>query len=461
MRESLKSQYLGHSDVRTEDLASMFSSGRLGRRGFLQGAMGLGLTLPAAGALLAACSGTDPEAGRRTLTFVGWDFLPDTIQTHLDTWSGVSGGTVELEVLPVTGYPAAIQTRFRGGARPDLFYNFTYLEGQFLENGWVRTLNDLPGAEERIESIFPGARSRFVTADGQIMSLPYFSAVFMNHYNAAMLEQAGFSGPPQTLQEYYDQCAKIKADGLSDSPYESSWLNERIEEYLMATLLGEGIIPFDDSGQPVFADDPKTVDVLEWWRAMFQDGLTSPTILTDDNPELIGGMTQGTFAFYAGHDYWLKIFNDVGGPAAADLRMAPMPGAGQTLLAGEVVQMGPDLEGAALDDAWDLLKFYTGADNEGNFTVPQTWVEAAALAVPYPAFFDDPAIQATYPDYYDLGVIRAEYDRAATPGARALSWYQGFQVKVGERVNDMLAGDATPAETAANMADDAVQLAAS
>lgn len=86
--------------------------------------------------------------------------------------------------------------------------------------------------------------------------------------------------------------------------------------------------------------------------------------------------------------------------------------------------------------------------------------EAAALAVPYPSFFEDPAIQAAYPDYYDLGVITSEYDRAGTPAARALSWYQGFQVKVGERVNDMLAGDATPAETVANMADDAVELAA-
>jgi multiple sugar transport system substrate-binding protein len=112
-----------------------------------------------------------------------------------------------------------------------------------------------------------------------VISAPYFSAVHLLHYNEKMLADNGFDGPPETLQELYDQSKVLKDAGVR-TPYLAYWIHGFAEEYLMAYLLAEGITPFDDNGDPVFADDPATEDVMRWWQAMFVDGLTSPTMLT-------------------------------------------------------------------------------------------------------------------------------------------------------------------------------------
>ena len=44
---------------------------------------------------------------------------------------------------------------------------------------------------------------------------------------------------------------------------------------------------------PVFADDPKSVGVMDWWAAMFQDKLTTETMLTDDPIKLAQLMGSG------------------------------------------------------------------------------------------------------------------------------------------------------------------------
>ena len=48
---------------RSDDLTTMLRNGLIGRREFLKRAIGLGLSLPAAGALLAACGGGDDDGG--------------------------------------------------------------------------------------------------------------------------------------------------------------------------------------------------------------------------------------------------------------------------------------------------------------------------------------------------------------------------------------------------------------
>ena len=65
-----------------------------------------------------------------------------------------------------------------------------------------------------------------------------------------------------------------------------------------------------------------------------------------------------------------------------------MPGSdGKTFQMGEVVQMS---DGPNVDKSWDLVKFYTWKDANGERSVHKSWAAAAALGAPYPDFYDDP-----------------------------------------------------------------------
>jgi multiple sugar transport system substrate-binding protein len=404
--------------------------------------------------------GVTMPPGSRQLEFTAWEYQPDTIRGFLDDWAATSGVPVNLSLIPNVGYGPAIQTRLQGGAVIDVYYNFTYNSGKFVDQGWARDLADLPQVQDMLNDMFEPARARHQLPDGRVVSAPYFSAVHVLHYNEKHLADNGISAPPQTLQEQYDQAKALKDAGIA-SPYVAYWIKEFCEEYLMVYLLAEGITPFDDAGTPVFADDPKSQGVFEWWQTMFTEKLTTETMLTDDPIKLAQLMGTGDASFYVLHHYFLKIIRDLvaaDAPSKDDVTIHyRMPGeAGNTLHMGEVIQMGTQATDRSLEDAWDLMKFYGWKDQNGELRTFKAWAAAGALAAPYPAFFEDPEVQASFGDYYDMAALADVFaTKSSVVSVRAMPWYQPFQVKVGERIHALLLGQASAADTVTGLADDA------
>lgn len=450
------------------------------RRHFLRLASQLGL----ASAVLAACGdggavtapsptdrtptsgvgaspGTFDPSAVGTLDFVAWEHEPEQIQAFLDAWSSASGVGTSLELIPNVGYSGALQTRIIGGAEPDVFYNFTYSTQKFTKEGWARPITSLPGVDEVLNDMFPSARSRYMTAEEEVISLPYFSAVHLLHYNEQHVKDAGFQGPPETFEDLYSQCEKLKADGISEAPYAAYWTKQFVEEYLMVYLLAEGIVPFNAAGEPVFADDAKTKGVFEWWQAMYQDRLVTPTILTDTPDVHNIAMANGDSSFYTLHHYFLKAIRDLEGDQSENIVFSYRhPGAeGTNFQMGEVIQMGGHLEdGPRLNAAWDLMKFYGWKHTEdGNYDVHMAWAEGSALLAPYPAFFD--AARAVFPDYYDMDKLSDAFQAGDPVAGRNAAWYSGYVELVGDRIHALLLAEATPQETVTGLADDARRLA--
>lgn len=430
------------------------------RRQFLK-ATGTGI-VGALGAALASHSRLTSAARAQgtALKFVGWDFQPDTIQQHLDRFTEQYGIPVELSIIPNVGYSTALQTKILGGVKMDVFYNFKYNTTRFFNAGWARRMDNLSEADQVLSEMFASSVPSYTTPDGQLISMPYFSAVHVLHYNERLLKDSGFDAPPETKQDLYDQCKKLKDDGVQ-SPYLAYWIKEFCEEYLQVYLLSEGVTPFSPDGDPVFADDSKTTDVFAWWQAMFQDGLTSPTQLTDQPPDQMAAMQNGTAAFYVLHHYFLKLMHDGGGPEVDNLRQATrMPGAdGKTFQMGEVVQMAE--EPSSVDDAWQLVKFYTWKDKDGQRSVHKSWAQAAALGAPYPDFFDDPDVQAAYGEFYDFAMIKDMFENNSdVVQARNQPWYSEFQTHVGDEIQRMLKGELEPTAAVTSLADKVVELKA-
>lgn len=416
--------------------------------------------LAAAGApMLAACGNKEaastPWSG--SLKMLGWDFQPDTIKRLITEWSGKGNPKVDVSILPNTGYSAALQTRVRGGEVFDVFYNFAYNTQKFLKQGWAAKLNDLPGAGDLVNDLFPSARPAYVDADGAQISVPYFSAVHMLQYNEAMVKKAGFTAPPSGLKETYEQSKKIKESAGVASPYVAYWVKEFCEEYLLTYLLSEGIEPFDAAGAPVFKDNPKSVEVFNWWQTMYTEGLAPKSLLNDDPGKLSSLMADGKAAFFVLHHYFLTSIRNLKGPEAENVKQAPITTTGKTLQMGEVLQMGAISNAQQKEAAWKLMKYYGWKGEDGKFTVFAEWAKAAGLAAPYSGFFTDPAVVEAFPKYVDLSLLSKTFDTGSqVVQARTLPWYPDFQAKVGDLIHALLLGQATPEKTVAALADAAV-----
>lgn len=443
------------------------SSGNIERRSLLRLAGGVGLAV-AFGPALASCASPAKSAGTSTgsatpftgkLEFTAWDFQPDTVKSLVGAWSAENKVPVNVQVIPNLGYSAAIQTRLRGGSSIDVFYDFAYNSQKFVKAGWASKLNGLPGADAMLQDMFPSARSRYVAPDGSMVSVPYFSAVHMLFHNTKYLAKAGFSAPPQSLSETYNQSKKLKTSGICDTPYVAYWVKEFCEEYLNVYLLAEGVTPFDAQGNPVFADDKKTVDVFNWWQTMYQEGLTPKSVLTDDPGKLSADMAQGSAAFMVLHHYFLTSIRTAKGAQAANVQSISVGGSsGKTLQIGEVLQMGNIKSQSERNAAWELMKYYGWKDKQGKFSVFAKWAKAAGLAAPYAGFFTDPEVIAAFPPYYDLTKLSQTFEGGSdVVPARTLPWYPNFQTKVGDLVQAMLIGQATPEKTVSALASAAKQ----
>jgi multiple sugar transport system substrate-binding protein len=364
-----------------------------------------------------------------------------------------------MHIIPNLGFSGALQTKIMGGITMDVFYNYRYNTSKFYYAGWARQMNDLPDADKLLSEMFPNAVPLYTAQDGALICLPYFNAVHVLHYNKSYVEKAGFSGPPKSKQDVYDQCKKIKEMGLAEIPYSAYWIREFCEEYLMVYLLSEGIKIFDEKYDPVFQDDPATVGVFEWWQALYKDGLTAPTLLTDQVTQEYTTLAEGKAAFFTLHHYFLKSVREMQSKESDNIVLADwMPGkTGTTFLMGEVIQMSA--EPTNLDNAWALMKFYGWKDKSGQLRTFKAWAKAAALACPYPAFFEDKEVQEAYGSFYDFKALVDIFQNRSDPvQARNAPWYPDFQVFVGDTIHQLLRGEISAADTSKALADKVVAL---
>jgi multiple sugar transport system substrate-binding protein len=418
----------------------------LDRRAFLRA--GGAAALAAAATPILSPEDASAAAFSGTLDMLGWDFQPETIKKLVSDWTAKGNPKVNVAIIPNLGYSAAIQTRLRGGDKIDLYYNFAYNSQKFVNQGWASKLNGLPGVDALLGDMFESARARHVTAAGDIISVPYFSAVHMLLYNDRMLKAAGVAAPPQTLKEMYDASKTLQKSGTVAAPYVAFWVKEFCEEYFHTYLLNEGVTAFDEKGLPVFAEDPKTLGVFEWWQTMYQEGLAPKSLLNDDPGKLSNTMAQGNAAFFVLHHYFLTSVRDLAGPASPNVKQAPIGGSNFTLQIGEVLQLGAVKDDDERNATWQLMKYYGWKDEAGKFAVFTQWAKAAGLAAPYPGFFTDPDVVAVFPKYYDLPLISKTFQSGSkVVPTRTMPWYPDFQAKVGDLVHAMLLGQATAKKT--------------
>lgn len=396
----------------------------------------------------AAPAGTDEP-----LHFYAWLFMPDKIEEYNQYFEEHWDEQTEVHILPNLGYVPAMQVKIMGGVRMDVMYNFSWNQLRWINVGWAADLTDKPGVDEIMDDIIDSAKGLYTTDDGRIVSLPYFLAPFVTMYNPVLLEKAGYDHYPKSKEEMYEMCKALKAIGVKN-PYIAYWNQDFVDRYFFIYLISEGIDPFDANHNPTFQNNPDTKRVFQWWVDMYQDGMTSPTILTDFITDFALMMQEGEASFYNLHHYFLKGIQEAGATYSKDVICGPNePGkTGTNMLIGEVLQLGGNSPDP--DRAWELLKFYSWKNKEGEYHVPKTWALAAGLLEPYKGFYKDPEIVSNFKPWIDWDLLMdIVNNNSKIIPVRQQIWYPEWRTDAAPILHKMILADISVDDAIAQLAE--------
>ncbi len=131
------------------------------------------------------------------------------------------------------------------------------------------------------DDITPEVLSAF-RVQKELLAFPSLLNFQLFFYNQTMLEEAGFSAAPKTLEELLEQMVALKEQGIVQYPWTDAWRQSEglLCDYVWLSGAFGGQL-FTQDGEPVF-DTGAGLKALEFMRLLIDKQLTNPDILLND-----------------------------------------------------------------------------------------------------------------------------------------------------------------------------------
>ncbi len=368
------------------------------------------------------------------LNFVVWtycDIYTKIAEQFQEDW----GVPVDSTISSFNDHPTKLITMFAGGETIDVSQSSPFSFPNFIEQGLVEPLDDMPGIQEYVDNFTPFTK-QVAIYDGQVMALPYFSAIWVWNYYEDLLDQAGFE-PFKTYDELLEQARKAKTDGIAQYPI--LWVAGVGLEQLPGTWYqmtwNQGGKFFDDEGKPLLGEGSIARETLRWWAKTFEEELADPESLKVQ-------FTTSAKAFSAGknlyrgpnHHYGLNIVNDpTQSPIAGKVKVMGSPGNGDTIGVTHVYFVSS----ANRDPqwAWKLLQYLGGRTKDGRYTQAQNLASDAMLGSGYQSVMDSDVVQEGWKPWGDPAKILEMWNKATYIGEVCSSIYQPWHFPWTDQLN--------------------------
>ena len=107
------------------------------------------------------------------------------------------------------------------GRLPDLVVAYESMVAEYVESGAAVPLDnylndpDIGLSKDSLDDIFPSilANNRYPAYGDRYYTFPFTKSVLMMYYNRDLLKQAGFDTPPETWDDFAQQCLAVKTLG--------------------------------------------------------------------------------------------------------------------------------------------------------------------------------------------------------------------------------------------------------
>lgn len=265
-------------------------------------------------ATMAACSqnGSGTSGSVKTLSLLmytdwyksGWKALEQYINTH------TSETGFKLDIQKIAGGSQGdqvVETKFASGNLPDLVESYNPLWIQAHANG-LGKLVDLTGISSTSEYDSSILKSTYII-DSKLYGMPIDSEVIQScfFYNKKAFSAAGITGTPTTWDELLDDCAKLKAKGITPVYFSAkdAWTVQPLSFIGTAeNYAASGKTDFSDylkelnTNKLKYSQISQMEDLLSKGKDLIQKGYVNATYLSDTYDNAQTALANGTAGMY-------------------------------------------------------------------------------------------------------------------------------------------------------------------
>jgi multiple sugar transport system substrate-binding protein len=412
---------------------------KLNRRDFLK-MSGTGL---AGAALLGAsgCGGGGGGSGNIVFS-MGPDDPNKTYTKLIDKFNKQNKGSFQVTIreMPAdTGaYFDKLRTEFQaGGGEIDVIGGDTIWPIQFAAQGWVQDLSDnFPASEQ---NKFLPAPIQASIYEGAIYGVPWYEDAGVLYSRSDLLEQAGYSAPPETWDELKEMALKISQDkGIPNGfVFQGKNYEGGVCDALEYIRTHGGDVLSNVTSGDVVIDSPEATAGLETYHSMITDGVAPKAVANMDETISVPVFGNGEAVFLR---EWPGTYGDIAGGAykikKEQVAVSPIPvdpgNESSSTLGGWTFMINAQTD--MPDEAWEFVKFMSSYESFKYRAIEGGYISARK------AILDDPAVQEAIPTVKLAKDVLLEY---AT--SRPVTQYYGdMSLEMQEQFNNALTGDTSP-----------------
>ncbi len=402
------------------------------------------------------------------LDFTIWTFDVEQVQKYIDDWETVTPGVSgTLHDVDWGQYHDTIVSQFVAGTGPDVMYASDHWLQEWASAGWLVPLKSVFPADEvdaLTADMFPYTLQG-MTYNGEIYGLPYYSDPISFVYNTRIYEEAGITEEPETWEDVLEHARIIKQAGLVETPLGFGWSQDEpfSIEVVTAMLMSRGDEFFDESlvstfvtsdGAPIL--DSPLAQHINFVKTALDEGLMDPESLTRDGVADGQSVMAGTQVYGMSRASGLAAWQDPASSAeAGNLKQIPIPGpTHQTLGFVRFYAVTSKLaarDQAAMDAAWQFMRYFGGPGPDGDFPVVRQWALKWGLGFGPMPLYEDAQIREAFGQWGDVDLLE---ETARTARARRLSpWYGAWDVFTRAELQRAYLGEISVEEALQNIAN--------
>ena len=236
------------------------------------------------------------ESGSTSIVWAGWsgeeEATRDIFQRMRTGYEEKSGNTVQWVGWTWADTAQQLLIRLQGGEQLDIAQTDIGIFNTVAQTGALADLNEIFGREWLEENFAPSTLA-VGQIEGKQLGLPWSMAAITMVYNPQILERAGWSEVPSTIEEFEQCMADIAALGEGIIPYGVSTKDDTAAGDLMPWLWTFGTTVFNEDGSVNLG--PEAVDTINWYKDLLAKGYIQMDIGRGDARQLFA---QGKMAFY-------------------------------------------------------------------------------------------------------------------------------------------------------------------
>lgn len=301
----------------------------------------------------------------------------------------------EYEVTPVYSGDyeqtlASVQSAAQAGNTPAVSVLLSTDLRTLEDQGIITPIGEILDDEEWFDSFDEAFMANSTLDDGTVGSIPFQRSTLVMYWNKELFESAGLDpdAPPETWDEMKDYGHQVMDDGGGDwgvmipSSGTAIWQFE-------AVAIQMGLMLDSDDGTETYLDDPRSVEALEHWASLQEEGLEPEGIV--DWATTPDEFTSGDVGMVWTTTGQLTNIND---NADFDYGVAPLPALEQpgSPTGGGDLYVTSGLAEEEEEAAVELIRFLSSPEIQADWTVESGYIaplEEAWETEPLDSYVED------------------------------------------------------------------------